>query len=149
MRSFLYFARKVTCNYSRRGFALKCDIRKFFDSIDHDVLISIVRKKVSDEKFLSLVIQIINSFSAVNGKGLPLGNVTSQILANVYFNEFDQYIKYILKMKYYIRYCDDFVLLDTFKQTLTSYAGMLGHCKSWKVKRLLRKTILSNNDQCV
>jgi hypothetical protein len=61
---------------------------------------------------LELLRHIINSFESARGKGLPLGNVTSQLFANIYLNEFDHYVKHILKARHYIRYCDDFVILD-------------------------------------
>jgi RNA-directed DNA polymerase len=92
---------------------LKCDIKKFFASIDHQVLLQILKKYLRDERTLSLLTNIITSFtSGTPGKGLPLGNLTSQLLVNIYMNEFDQYVKHKLKVKYYIRYADDFVFLS-------------------------------------
>lgn len=108
---FEVFARKVTRNYRRPGFVLKCDIRKFFDSIDHTILLRLLVRKITDPKLLNLLEKILRSFETVAGKGLPLGNVTSQILANIYLNELDQFIKHKLKAHHYIRYCDDFVIL--------------------------------------
>ena len=105
---FEEFGRKVNRNNSRNCFALKCDIKKFFDSIDHKILGDILGRKIKDENTVWLVEEIIKSFSKV----LPLGNITSQLFANIYLNEFDKFIKYNLKIKYYIRYCDDFVILD-------------------------------------
>ncbi|TAK57617.1 hypothetical protein EPO17_01545, partial [Patescibacteria group bacterium] len=115
---FEIFARKVTENYRRPAFVLKCDIRKFFDSIDHVVLSQLIGQKISDVKFLALLNKIIGSFETTPGRGLPLGNVTSQIFANIYLNELDQFIKHILKERYYIRYCDDFVILSHDKGRL-------------------------------
>lgn len=108
MKRFDVFARKVSGNHTRTVWVLKCDIRKFFASIDHEVLLSILRKKIQDKDILNLLENIIDSFSP----GLPLGNLTSQLLVNIYMNEFDQYVKYELKVKYYIRYADDFVFLS-------------------------------------
>ena len=74
-----------------------------------------------DKNLLVLLRRIIGSFETMPGKGLPLGNVTSQIFANMYLNEFDQFVKHTLKVTYYIRYCDDFVILgasQTFLQKL-------------------------------
>ncbi|OHA18784.1 MAG: hypothetical protein A2664_04730 [Candidatus Taylorbacteria bacterium RIFCSPHIGHO2_01_FULL_46_22b] len=112
------FSRKVTLNHRKLGFALKCDIRKFFDSIDHSVLKSLIRRRITDGRLLSLIYKIIDSFETEFGKGLPLGNVTSQLFTNVYLNELDQFIKHELKVAYYIRYCDDFVLLSTDRKQL-------------------------------
>jgi len=118
IKRFEIFARKITENYTKVAYVLKCDIRKFFDNIDHNLLLSLVRKRVSDEKFMGLMTQIIESFSTKSGIGVPLGNVTSQICSNIFLNELDQYAKHQLKAKYYIRYCDDFVILHESKEFL-------------------------------
>jgi retron-type reverse transcriptase len=104
-----YFAKKASKNNIRACFILKLDIKKFFDSIDRNILLSLIKRKVKDENAIWLIGKIIRSFS----KGLPLGNITSQLFANVYLNELDWFIKHHLKEKYYIRYCDDFVILST------------------------------------
>ena len=112
VRRFEVFARKVSANYTKPAFVLKCDVRKFFDNIDHTVLFRLIVKRISDEKLLTLIHRIISSFETTGGKGLPLGNVTSQLFANIYLNELDQFAKHTLKASYYIRYCDDFVILN-------------------------------------
>lgn len=117
---FETFARKVSVNYTRPAFVLKCDIRKFFNCIDHRILFSLISKKVTDTPFRALIRQIIASFETAPHKGLPLGNVTSQIFANIYLNELDQFVKHTLKVRYYIRYCDDFVILNESRDTLTA-----------------------------
>lgn len=108
---FRDFARIVSKNNTKTCWVLKCDIRKFFASIDHVILKDILAKHIWDEDALWLFSQIIDSFHTEGKKnvGLPLGNLTSQLLVNIYMNEFDQFIKRELKMKYYIRYADDFV----------------------------------------
>ncbi len=111
VKRFEVFARKVSANYTRNAVVLKCDVRKFFDHIDHELLFALLARKVSDEKLLKLIRVLIASFKTTSGKGLPLGNVTSQLFANIYLNELDQFIKHSLKVRYYIRYCDDFILL--------------------------------------
>jgi retron-type reverse transcriptase len=110
---FREFARKVSRNHTRTAWVLKCDIRKFFANIDHGILIDILRKHQLDEETISLLNRVIVSFHTKDrpGKGLPLGNLTSQLLVNVYMNEFDHYMKRVLKAKHYIRYADDFVIL--------------------------------------
>lgn len=105
------FTRKLSHNNNRIIYALKCDVQKFFDSIDKTILIRIVVDKIKDNDSLWLISKILNSFSKTLGKGLPLGNVTSQIFANIYLNELDQFVKHQLKIKYYLRYCDDFIIL--------------------------------------
>ncbi len=101
------FTRIVSKNYTRPSWALKLDIKKFFASVDHQILKQLLRKKVKDENILWLLDEIIDSFP----KGIPLGNLTSQVFANIYMNESDQFLKHRLKAKYYIRYADDFIIL--------------------------------------
>jgi retron-type reverse transcriptase len=100
-------------------------VRKFFDSIHHDILYDLITKKIEDYKILSLVHQILASFSKTDGVGLPLGNVTSQLFANIYLNGLDQFIKHNLKAKYYARYCDDFVIVDPNEQKLKDYISQI------------------------
>ena len=117
---FEKFVRGETKNYTERAFALQCDIRKFFESIDHDILLQLICRKISDEKLLELIFKIIKSHETTSHKGLPLGNVTSQLFANVYLNEFDWFVKKELKCKNYVRYCDDFVILHKSKEYLVA-----------------------------
>lgn len=78
-----------------------------------------MRSYIPDSDIVWLVSEVIGSFSSTEaGKGLPLGNLTSQLLVNVYMNEFDQFVKHTLKSKHYIRYADDFVFLSTDKAEL-------------------------------
>ncbi|KKW13658.1 MAG: RNA-directed DNA polymerase (Reverse transcriptase) [Parcubacteria group bacterium GW2011_GWA2_50_10b] len=119
------FLRKLSHNYTRPVYALKCDIKKFFDSIDHGILLELIQEKVSCPETMQLLEKVIDSFHKIPGKGLPLGNVTSQIFANVYMNRFDWYVKKELKIKYYVRYCDDFVILSSDIGNLTKLILLL------------------------
>lgn len=112
------FLCKESRNYKRNVWVLKCDISKFFDSIDHEILKRILFRKNLDQDTIWLLEKIIKSFEKAHNKGLPLGNVTSQLFSNIYMNEFDQFIKHKLKIKYYIRYCDDFVIVSKDKKYL-------------------------------
>jgi RNA-directed DNA polymerase len=97
---------------SNRCYVLKADIKQYFDNIDHEILLEIIRRKISDPRVLWLIKQIFsNHKTKVQGKGMPLGNLTSQFFANVYLNELDYFVKHTLKAKYYLRYVDDFVIL--------------------------------------
>lgn len=117
-RRYLY---KVSKNGTKQCWVLKCDIRRFFASIDHITLRCILSEEIQDEDINWLLSQIIQSFhSTETGNGLPLGNLTSQLLVNVYMNKFDQFVKHRLKAKYYIRYADDFVFLSENKQYLSN-----------------------------
>lgn len=109
--------RKVSRKYSRTAYALKCDVRKFFDSVDHTILIQLLRRKIKDANTLWLMEEIIESFTGKSSdlftrKGLPIGNLTSQLFANVYMNEFDQFMKKELKIENYVRYTDDFIAVS-------------------------------------
>lgn len=97
-------------------YILKMDIAKYFPSIDREVLMNIIKKKIKDKDVLWLLGEII--YYKGEEKGLPIGNLTSQILANVYYNEADQYIKHELKIRYYYRYMDDSVILLESKEEL-------------------------------
>lgn len=121
MARFRGFAYKVSKNNTHTCYVLKCDIRKFFASIDHEILTGILRAYLSDEDTLWLLGRVIDSFTSTSpAKGLPLGNLTSQLLVNVYMNEFDQFVKHKLKARRYIRYADDFVFLSADKSWLES-----------------------------
>ena len=122
-------AKRLSENYRRNIFALKCDIKKFFDSVDQSILFELIQKKIKDDGALWLINKIIKSFLKEQNKGLPLGNVTSQLFANIYLNEFDQFIKHKLKVKHYFRYTDDFIILhqdeDYLKGLLPTIAKFL------------------------
>lgn len=92
--------RKVSKNNTSSCFALKCDIQKFFASVDQDKLLAILATKIKDKDTLDLLSKIIYSFDKSQAKkGIPIGNLTSQLFANIYMNEFDQFIKARLKSK--------------------------------------------------
>lgn len=121
MDRFRSFFSKVSRNHTRTCWVLKCDIRKFFASIDHRILLEIVARHITDRETVGLIGNIVSSFhSSEEEKGLPLGNLTSQMLVNVYMNEFDQFAKHVLKGKRYIRYADDFVFLSEDRMWLES-----------------------------
>jgi RNA-directed DNA polymerase len=107
------------------GYALKCDIKRYFDTVDHDTLLVIIERRVPDEGVLWLTRMILQNHHSRPGKGMPLGNWTSQFLANVYLNELDQYVKHELKAKYYIRYVDDFIILHRSQQQLNEWKSRI------------------------
>jgi len=127
-----------------RPFFLKMDIKSFFTSIDQKVLYDLIGKKIKNKEILWLTKTIIfhdcahdippkiqsqtslfdklprdkSLFTVARGKGLPIGNLTSQFFANVYMNELDQFAKHQLKAKYYLRYVDDFLILSSDRDYL-------------------------------
>lgn len=119
---------------------LKCDIRKFFASIDHEILTGILAPYIPDHKILWLVDKVIASFDVgVAGKGLPLGNLTSQLFCNVYMNEFDQFITHKLLVRHYLRYADDFVVLSENKNWLDQQAPTISKFLQDKLKLSLHR----------
>jgi RNA-directed DNA polymerase len=123
IKRFDCFKRKASSNNSKTCFTLKADIKKYFENVDHKILINVIKKKIKDRKVLWLIRKILNN-SAGRGettKGMPLGNLTSQFFANVYLNELDNFVKHRLKAKYYIRYVDDFVILHSDRNILIQY----------------------------
>ena len=110
-------------------YCLKCDIRKYFNSVDHVVLLCLLRKQILDPRVLRLCELIVRSVSS----GIPIGNLTSQLFANIYLNELDHYVKRTLHEKQYIRYMDDFVILSTDKKRL--------HADKKLIEEFLRMTL--------
>lgn len=97
-------------------YVLKMDISKYFASIDKEILLNIVKRKIQDEDLIWLIKEVIYSQRTENG--IPIGNLTSQLFANLYYNEADQYIKHTLKVRYYYRYMDDSVILMKDKEEI-------------------------------
>lgn len=134
VRRLKKFAKALSRNNHRNVFFLKCDVRKFFDSVDHEALIELVQRKIKDEWAKWLIKKIVDSFEKTPGVGLPIGNVTSQLFANIYLNELDRYVKHGLRAKYYIRYCDDFVILGRKLTDLWEQVKSIGQFLSTELK---------------
>lgn len=104
-----------------RVYVFKADISKYFASINHNVLRALLRRRIACRRTLALLDQIIESANALNpksGVGLPIGNLTSQLFANVYLHELDEFVKHGLREKNYVRYMDDFVIIHHDKEHL-------------------------------
>ena len=109
----MVFLRQASGEYRHYVYALKGDIKRFYDSVRHDLLLEFLTHVVHDEKIIQLLTCIIRSYTTdkAGTKGLPLGNATSQLFTNVYLNAFDHFVKEQLCMTRYIRFCDDFVIV--------------------------------------
>jgi retron-type reverse transcriptase len=128
LKRFDYFKRKVSQNGHLIktakddnmvvGYALKADIKHYFDTVDHEILLNLIRRKIIDEKVVWLIKKVLYNH---HGKGMPIGNLTSQFFANLYLNDLDYFVKHKLKAKYYLRYVDDFVILHKIKEALEEY----------------------------
>jgi len=139
------FARSITRNWTRPAFFLKADVANFFNAIDREILVNLVESRVQEQWLRSLIRQVAlhdprpgavmrsppaffarvprhkSLLHAPDGKGLPIGNLTSQFFANLYLNELDQYVKHSLKARYYGRYVDDMVLFHEDPAVLNSW----------------------------
>lgn len=166
---FRNFSRKVSRNNTRTIWILKCDIRKFFANINHQILKDILEKYIRDENVLWLLGQVIDSFTSLSfvstspqpspyqgeggeNVGLPLGNLTSQLFVNIYLNELDQFVKRNLGVKYYARYCDDFVIVHENKDYLENIISTISEFLETRLKlslnpdKLFVKTFSSGVD---
>lgn len=122
-RSFIHQVSEVN---TKMVWVLKCDIRKFFASVDQNLLLELVARYIPDKDIITLLTKVVRSFSSKKiGIGLPLGNLTSQLLVNIYLNEFDQFIKHKMKCRYYIRYADDFVILSQNREWLVGLISQI------------------------
>lgn len=111
---FRYFVNKVSKNYIGKTYVLKFDVKKCFESVNQSVLKELLAKYIADNNILKLTFDVIDSFP----KGLPLGNLTSQLFINIYIHELDIYCKHVIGCKYYIRYADDVVVVSESKEEL-------------------------------
>ncbi len=145
-----------------RAYVWRADIKKFFDSVDQEVLIKLIERRVSDPKALNLMREVIQSYptpqrerafigmpvrsylpdralaAAGTKAGMPIGNLTSQIFANIYLNELDRFVKHELGVKYYLRYGDDFILVYKDLEKLKKFRELT-------IRFLVRKLKLSLN----
>ena len=121
IKRFRDFAWRISRNRTRTVWILKMDVRKYFASIDHNILFSLFEKSFfGDGRLRDLLWEIINSFHAEKGKGIPLGNLTSQLFSNIYLNPLDQFVKRRLWAGQYIRYADDIFILSHNRNCLAN-----------------------------
>lgn len=127
----------------QKYYILKCDISKFFASIDHDILKEKVEKRIKDKDALNIIFDIIDSYSP----GLGIGSMTNQVLAIFYLNDLDHFIKETLKIKYFLRYQDDFLLFHHSKKYLEyCFEQIKNFLKKEKLTLNKKSRIYSSND---
>ncbi|MFH1802677.1 MAG: reverse transcriptase/maturase family protein [archaeon] len=158
IKRFELFVKKVSKNNMRLCFVLKADIKHYFQEIDHQTLLNLIKGKIRNNKLLRLIEKIVKpnyklqrerervtsasrsanceaiEFQNVTSKGIPLGNLTSQFFANVYLNELDYFVKRELKAKYYIRYVDDFIVLNNSDKQLETWKEQINDFLRQKLK---------------
>ncbi|MCX6717130.1 MAG: reverse transcriptase/maturase family protein [Candidatus Taylorbacteria bacterium] len=153
LNRFRDFGKKASFNHTKTVWILKGDIKKCFASIDQKILFEILKRDIKDKNILLLLRDIIKSFySGIIYKGLPLGNLTSQLFVNIYLNEFDQFVKHKLNVKYYIRYADDFVFFSQDREELEKIIPIITEFLLKKLKltihpnKIFIKTLASGVD---
>ncbi|MBI2035121.1 MAG: group II intron reverse transcriptase domain-containing protein [Candidatus Liptonbacteria bacterium] len=153
LRRLAAFVGKEGANGTKTVLALTCDIAKCFTSVNHAILIKILEKHIGDKRLLAVIQEVINSFSGgVKGRGIPLGNLTSQLFINLYLNELDQFIKRDLEIRRYIRYADDFVMLSRDPDILLEYLPKIADFLEERLrltlhpKKIVFKTVSSGVD---
>lgn len=118
------FKRKVSPRrFPNSGFILKADIKDYYPSVNHNILIRILKEKIADERVIKLIEKILSI--SPGDKGIAVGSSVSQLFANIYLNKLDYFIKHNLGKKFYLRYCDDFVVLDrSYKKSVDSWRSI-------------------------
>lgn len=150
---------KAAYRKPNKFYYLKLDISKFYYRVDHEILLKIMGEKIADEKVIWLLEKIVNCEDTAFGlplgfninetderlleKGMPIGNLSSQMFANIYMNEVDQYIKRELRIYYYVRYMDDMLILSGDKKQLHEYKQLIEEFLNEKLKLHL------NNKTCI
>lgn len=136
---------------NRTGYVWRADIQKFFDHVDHSILLQHIERRVRGTRTRAILREIIGSYQisgvcergdAPRKIGIPIGNLTSQIFANIYLNEFDRFVVHILKPRSYLRYGDDFVLFTSSKVEAIS----MREAASQFLKEQLHLSLHSKND---
>lgn len=130
-----YFLNKLRQN-NKEVYCLKMDITKYFYSVDHGILKTAIRKKIRCKQTLRLLDTIIDS---VDNPGIPVGNLTSQLFANIYLSSLDHFIKETLRQKYYIRYMDDMVILSENKSELWEIFSLIKDFTEYDLKLKFNK----------
>lgn len=124
---------------------LKLDVRKYFDNIDHLVLKKLLSKIIKDMDCLNLLFALIDSYGcSADGKGLPIGNLTSQFFANYYLSLLDHYVLEQMKPCGYVRYMDDFLLFDDSKEKLKIFLNQIETFCRKELLLELKPAILGN-----
>ena len=122
-------------------FFLKLDIRKYFDSIDHEALKTHIRRLIKDTRVLFLLDGVIDSYETAPGKGVPIGNLTSQFFANLYLADMDHFILEQLRPSAYCRYMDDFVLWSSSQTELKTMFMQVNEYVTQNLKLTVKRPV--------
>lgn len=133
LQKYMRVMKRTNCDY----YILKCDVKKFFYSINKNILFSFLQDYIGDKKLMNLTKKLI--YDSSEEVGIPIGNYTSQFFANIYLDKLDHYVKDVLKVKYYVRYMDDFVMLVENKEIAKYLLDEVDHFLSFNLKLSLNK----------
>ena len=129
----------------RCSYVVKLDVRKYFDSISHDVLKKKLRRLFKDKRLLMLFDKIIDSYSTSHGRGIPIGNLTSQYFANYYLSSLDHFVKEVLKMPVYVRYMDDMLVFAKDRMQLKKCVSMIAEYIEYELLLELKPAVFSTS----
>jgi hypothetical protein len=125
---------------NKYAYVWRSDITKFFDSVDHNVLKTCIRRRVFNQNNIALIENVIDSFSSnAPGCGMPIGNLTSQIFCNIYLHELDHYVSHTIRPKGYLRYGDDFIIIVPEKKELQRVKKLVAQFIDQKLKLTVNK----------
>ena len=128
----------------KNGWYLKLDIRRYFDSIDQGVMLQLLHRRFKDKPLLHLFDQLLAIYHTDPGKGMPIGNLISQHLANFYLGHLDHWIKEILRVRYYLRYMDDFILFGENRILLKEQLGLIRTYLDKKLRLEIKENVQLN-----
>lgn len=123
---------------------LKLDVHRYFDSVDHEVLLALLGRRFKDPRLLRLFRSLLGTYETAPGTGLPIGNLVSQHCANLYLGPLDHWVKEALRVRGYVRYMDDFVLWGEDKAALSDHQGAIGEYLRSKLKLTLKANVQLN-----
>ena len=135
----------VACQ-QEHGWFIKLDVKKFFDTINHDQLKRFLENRFKEPKLLQLFFKIIDSYNSSSNIGLPIGNLTSQYFANFYMAQLDQYAKEVLKIKKYVRYMDDIVFWSSSEERLMTNYGLMTNFLQDNLKQIFKPIVVNRTN---
>lgn len=127
----------------RYCYVAKFDFRKYFDSIPHDLLLASLGRMFKDKILLQIIADIIESYSKSDGRGIPIGNLTSQYFANYYLSGMDHWIKETLRVPEYLRYMDDFLVFADSYIEINDYVAQIKMFAEQKLKLALKPVVVA------
>jgi len=133
------YTQKALRQYDKNLYTLKLDVKKYFYSMDRKILKKLIERKIKDKRFVDMMMEFAIYENPV---GIPIGNLLSQIYALIYLNPLDHYIKRTLKIKHYVRYVDDFILIGLTRDKCLEYKSKIIAFLKNNLSLILSKSII-------